>query len=362
MHLITSIPFFVAVLFAGAAAAANPSSNPPFDPRTYPKSSAQCNAVDRGGPTPVNTTITLEYVDVNPTGKNTLLLLHGWPSLWSSWSNQIQEFGKDYRLIVPDLRGFGSSTDTSDVQTSGMMQDIVSDAMCILDKAGVKTAPCVGHDWGAVACWTAGLLEPTRFTAIAALDIPYQPAVGNYTPPEDLVPLLPKFAYQVYFEKETSTAAQELDKDIRRTLRATLRTVASPPPDAFLTSETDFLGAYNGTDIPPIPFFSQEEEDYFVEQYSIQRFEHTLQFYTNASRYGTFEYAKNFGNPNITVPALSILPTEDPVANWSSLAEYLGSANYIANLKTVEIAAAHWVQLEKPAEVNQALREWLTSL
>ena len=34
----------------------------------------------------------LGYVDINPSSKRTLLLLHGWPSLWASWKYQIQEF------------------------------------------------------------------------------------------------------------------------------------------------------------------------------------------------------------------------------------------------------------------------------
>lgn len=34
----------------------------------------------------------LEYVEINPEASTTLLMVHGWPSLWSSWSNQIEEF------------------------------------------------------------------------------------------------------------------------------------------------------------------------------------------------------------------------------------------------------------------------------
>lgn len=41
-------------------------------------------------------------------------------------------------------------------------------------------------------------------------------------------------------------AVAELDQDIRRTVRATLRTVASPPPDAFLKSNKSYLSAWDG--------------------------------------------------------------------------------------------------------------------
>lgn len=55
---------------------------------------------------------------------------------------------------------------------------------------------------------------------------------------------LPHLAYQVYFSGETSTALAELNADIRRTLRATLRTVASPPPADFLLSNSSYLVAW----------------------------------------------------------------------------------------------------------------------
>ena len=59
-------------------------------------------------------------------------------------------------------------------------------------------------------------------------------------------------------------------------MRATYRSADIPPPDAFLTSTDDFLGAYSSIEeIDPIPFMTKEEEDYLVEQYSIQGFKNS---------------------------------------------------------------------------------------
>lgn len=94
-------------------------------------------------------------------------MVHGWPSLWSSWSYQIQEFEvraapgyshlsmsnaeisfiqHDYHLIIPDLRGFGSSTHPGEVKGSGTMYDLVGDLKCILDdvKTTSESVICVG--------------------------------------------------------------------------------------------------------------------------------------------------------------------------------------------------------------------------
>lgn len=80
--------------------------------------------------------------------------------------------------------------------------------------------------------------------------IQYLPNAGNYTPVKDLVPYFPKLAYQVYFDERTYDAAKELGNDTRRTLRATYRTVPSPPPDKFLESETSYLDAWK--DVPEV--------------------------------------------------------------------------------------------------------------
>jgi hypothetical protein len=58
----------------------------------------------------------------------------------------------------------------------------------------------------------------------------------------------PRLAYQLFFDKHTTAAIAELNRDIRRTLRGTLRDVASPPPDHFLTSRDSFIGAWDDHD------------------------------------------------------------------------------------------------------------------
>ena len=38
-----------------------------------------------------------------------LLLLHGWPELWLTWEPVMHRLAGRYRIIAPDLRGFGDS-------------------------------------------------------------------------------------------------------------------------------------------------------------------------------------------------------------------------------------------------------------
>jgi soluble epoxide hydrolase/lipid-phosphate phosphatase len=101
-------------------------------------------------------------------------------------------------------------------------------------------------------------MRPDIFQAVVGLVVPvcchlsflplhltfmaqYIPAAGSYVSVKQYVPVIPKLAYQTYFDRQTQDAANELNRDIRRTLRATMRTISSPPPDDFLKSETSYL-------------------------------------------------------------------------------------------------------------------------
>ncbi|KXN91140.1 Bifunctional epoxide hydrolase 2 [Leucoagaricus sp. SymC.cos] len=371
-----------------------------FDPYSYPLKSVQCDAVRRE-PTLEQVKIEMSayihlfltvnslahngelwtgYVDVGDTSFPTILMVHGWPSIWSTWSKQIEAFEKDYRLLVPDLRGSGYSSHPDDYKSSHTMQDLVHDLVCILEDAKVSSAVCMGHDWGSQICYEAARMRPDIFNAVIGLVVPYIPSAGPYVSVKQFVPTIPKLAYQTYFDRQTQKAADELNADIRRSLRATLRTVLSPPPDAFLTSETSFLGAWKHVEeIPPVPFFSAREEDYFVAAFERQGFLYSaleivckaqaslisllaFGFYTEESRQMSHTFDSKQGNFTIPQPVLSVLATKDPVADWSVAMKLLNSSSFITDLTVKFVDGAHWVHLENPEPVNKAIKKWLQAL
>ncbi|KAL0565078.1 hypothetical protein V5O48_016957 [Marasmius crinis-equi] len=321
--------------------AANAKSD--FNPRAYTKRTVQCSAVKRDAEHAV-VDITMSYVDINPNAEKTLIL-------------------NDYHLIIPDLRGFGDSTHPDDVESSGTMFDHVGDLACILKDAKVDRAICVGHDWGSAVCYEAGRSRPDLFEAVVGVAVPYIPSAGDFVPIKHLVPALPKLTYQLFFSGKTKEAIAELDKDIKRSVRATLRTGASPPPETFLTSAETFLGAWGDVEeIPPVPFFSPEEEEYFVEEYKKQGFRNTLQFYTNGNRYATWKFINDQGNHTLPQPVLAVLPKHDPVADWALAMKLLKSEKFLPRLTTEMMDGGHWAHLEFPEEFNRLLRRWLDGL
>ena len=104
--------------------------------------------------------------------------------------------------------------------------------------------PGHSHDWGTQLAYEAARERPDVFDAVVGITIPYTPSAGPFVPISALVQQFPHLAYQVFFAGETSAAIAELNADIRRTLRATLRTVASPPPSDFLLSNSSYLDGW----------------------------------------------------------------------------------------------------------------------
>jgi pimeloyl-ACP methyl ester carboxylesterase len=98
-----------------------------------------------------------------------LLLLHGWPQHFWCWRRVVPQLAGDFRLICPDLRGFGW-TDTPgrgyDSETFAV------DAVALLDALELERAGLIGHDWGGFASFLVALRNPERASALLALSAP----------------------------------------------------------------------------------------------------------------------------------------------------------------------------------------------
>jgi pimeloyl-ACP methyl ester carboxylesterase len=76
-----------------------------------------------------------------------VLLLHGWPDSAYLWRNQVPFLvANGFRVIAPDMRGFGRS-DRPEGVAAYSIQNAVGDVVGILDAHGIEAADIVGHDW-----------------------------------------------------------------------------------------------------------------------------------------------------------------------------------------------------------------------
>ena len=98
-----------------------------------------------------------------------LVMLHGWPQHWYEWRHQIPELAKHYRVICPDLRGFG----WSDAPPSGYDKEtLAQDMVNVLDALGLERVKLVGHDWGGWCGFIICIKHPERVERFLALNIP----------------------------------------------------------------------------------------------------------------------------------------------------------------------------------------------
>jgi pimeloyl-ACP methyl ester carboxylesterase len=99
-----------------------------------------------------------------------VLLLHGFPDSHRVWRHQIPVLqAAGYRVIAPDLRGFGGSDKPVGVETYGLGL-LIGDVNGILDALGVAgPVHLVGHDWGATLAWAFAAFQPERVKDLVAL-------------------------------------------------------------------------------------------------------------------------------------------------------------------------------------------------
>jgi len=104
-----------------------------------------------------------------------LLLLHGWPEFWFTWEPVMTRLADRFRLIAPDLRGFGDSDKPTGPYAP---HDHASDLLELVNKLAIERIGVVGHDVGGAAMQPLARLAPERFTGLFFFDFPY-PGIGS---------------------------------------------------------------------------------------------------------------------------------------------------------------------------------------
>ncbi len=112
------------------------------------------------------------YVEEHGEGEP-VLLLHGWPDSARLWRHQVPFLAAHgYRVITPDLRGFGRSERPAEM-TAYRLRNVVADVSALLDHLDIETAYVVGHDWGAAVAWLTAILGPARVRKLTAISVPH---------------------------------------------------------------------------------------------------------------------------------------------------------------------------------------------
>ncbi len=294
-----------------------------------------------------------------------VIMVHGWPELWYSWRHQIKPIAQaGYRVVAPDVRGYGGSDKPYDVEAYDMV-NMMADVIGIIDALGESTAILVGHDWGAPICWNTAALHPDRISAVAALSVPYRKR-GKVSGIELWRRIYAdKFFYQLYFQTE-GVAESELEADVRTSLRKIYFALSGDAPslDTWLqrpAGGTLLEALANPQSFPS--WLTPEDFDYFTANFEAGGFRGPINRYRNQER--DFVDLPDMGLRPVAQPSCFIAGDKDIVRRFVPDHDlYEDVAMNCTDLRVDRIidGAGHWVQQEAPREVNAALLGFLASL
>lgn len=119
--------------------------------------------------------VALHCVLAGDPAKPLVVLLHGFPESWYSWRHQIPVLAERFRVAVPSLRGYGASDRPTDV-AAYRMPHLTGDVRGLIAALGHRDAAVVGHDWGGGIAWAFAIDHPDACRKLAVCNCPH-PAI-----------------------------------------------------------------------------------------------------------------------------------------------------------------------------------------
>lgn len=143
------------------------------------------------------------YAEVGPANGKPVILLHGWPYDIHSFEESSAILAeKGYRVLVPYLRGYGTTTFVSpDTKRNGQQSAVALDIIAFMDALKIDKAIIGGFDWGARTADIMAALWPERCTGLVAVS---GYLIGSPKANEKPLPPNAEFLwwYQYYFSTE----------------------------------------------------------------------------------------------------------------------------------------------------------------
>ncbi|MBE9112442.1 alpha/beta fold hydrolase [Nodosilinea sp. LEGE 07298] len=255
-----------------------------------------------------------------------MLFLHGFPEFWYSWRHQLDYFAAHYTCVALDLRGYNDS-DKPEGLEAYRLEVLVEDVRGAMAALGHDRMVLVGHDWGGAIAWAFAYAHPELLQSLIVMNIPHPAkfAEGLRTPQQLLkswyiaafqLPLLPELALQAsdYWAIEQMLRGMAIDKTT--------------------FSDAD-LQAYKAAAAKPGALTAM------------------INYYRSFALSGRWQQSWGI----LEVPTLLIWG-EDDAALGKELS--VGTEAYVSHLRLRYIPhCSHWVQQERPHQVNALMREFL---
>ncbi|MEU3562345.1 alpha/beta hydrolase [Kitasatospora sp. NPDC006786] len=295
-----------------------------------------------------------------------VLLVHGFPESWYSWRRQLPALAAaGYRAVALDVRGYGRSSKPAATDAYRML-DLVEDNVALVRALGEETAVVVGHDWGSSIAAASALLHPEVFRAVALLSVPYAPP-GGPRPTDVFAQMGGDQEFYVSYFQEPGRAEAEMEPDLRGWLAGfyaamsadTMPAQGEPDPHFVTRTGGRLRDRFPGGKLPA--WLTEDDLDVYAGEFERTGMTGALNRYRNMDR--DWEDLAQYGGAPITQPSLFIGGALDASTTWmaDAIDAYPATLPALASTHILD-GCGHWIQQERPEEVNRLLTAWLASL
>eukprot|EP01025_Chloroclados_australasicus_P044135 TRINITY_DN4759_c0_g1_i6.p1 TRINITY_DN4759_c0_g1~~TRINITY_DN4759_c0_g1_i6.p1 ORF type:complete len:377 (+),score=18.39 TRINITY_DN4759_c0_g1_i6:120-1250(+) len=272
-----------------------------------------------------------------------MVFLHGVPEFWFSWRHQLREFKKRYRVAAIDMRGFNLSDKPENLKDY-MLDKLASDVMQVVQHLGHENCILVGHDWGAIVAQATAAFYPkivSKMVLLGSLNL--RLFIENKTA-GSLLRLFYTLVFRLPWFPQLWLSSRNFD--IVRQLLLPMRQYGPKYPHANSIEEVEYYvyaAAVPGAVTGMINYYRALQYQYMI---------YAISFGANSLMPG---YEKLFDS--IAVPTQIIHGQDDhPIALilWNNFESVFtdGELHVIPH-------CSHWVQIDRPDEVNKLINQFL---
>jgi pimeloyl-ACP methyl ester carboxylesterase len=276
-------------------------------------------------------------------GTKLIVFLHGFPEFWYAWRKQLDEFGRDFIAVAPDMRGYNLSSKPAAVEEYDIGK-LVGDVRALVEYLAaahhLRAARCVlvGHDWGGIVAWATAMACPEIVERLVIVNAPH-----------------PKI-----FERELRENPKQQEASQYMVVFRSPQAEAMLSANNFAVMQETIFG-----DGIRRGYVSEADRQAYLEAWSQPgALTGGLNYYRAAKLgppggggHGAFETKHPVASFEVKMPTLVIWGEKDPYLLTGNL---IGLDQYVPKLTLERIPdATHWVVHEKPAYVNELIRDFL---
>ena len=268
------------------------------------------------------------------------------------------------------MRGYGQTSKPESI-SSYSISHLVGDVVASVAALGYERAVVVGHDWGGPVAWYSALMRPDIIRAVAVLSVPFNPPISlpdGVTLTDVMANAGDRDYYRLYFQ-EPGVAEADLESNVRRSMLGLFYSLsgdiikdgvhAQGWDGYFPKGESTSAQLVIPEELPP--GLSKEDLQFYVDELSANGFRGGINWYRNINAIPAI--LAPFVGATIRQPTLYLYGEHDRIAgNTDEAINALPTT--LPDLRgSIELeGAGHWLQQERPQEVNEALLTFLGTL